>query len=96
LTIFLGCILKNILISALITQHFNDGLQNNLPGAGPTLESGTFLRDLASLNIQRGRDHGLPSYVNYAELCGSEAITDYSSLFLFNFAALIQLMESYE
>ena len=79
-----------------VDMNVVDGLQNNLPGAGPTLESGTFLRDLASLNIQRGRDHGLPSYVNYAELCGSEPITDYSSLFLFNFAALIQLMESYE
>lgn len=36
--------------------------------------------DLVSLNIQRGRDHGLPSYPSWREYCGFEKPTSFEDL----------------
>ncbi|KAL8615430.1 hypothetical protein ACOMHN_036250 [Nucella lapillus] len=36
--------------------------------------------DIAALNIQRGRDHGLPPYNRWRELCGQDTITDFTQL----------------
>uniref|UniRef100_A0A182J2E0 Uncharacterized protein n=1 Tax=Anopheles atroparvus TaxID=41427 RepID=A0A182J2E0_ANOAO len=36
--------------------------------------------DLAAINIQRGRDHGLPAYVNWRGPCGLSGVKDWSDL----------------
>ena len=36
--------------------------------------------DLASINIQRGRDHGLPGYAQYRHLCSGAPVTSFPSL----------------
>uniref|UniRef100_A0A182JVP7 Uncharacterized protein n=1 Tax=Anopheles christyi TaxID=43041 RepID=A0A182JVP7_9DIPT len=36
--------------------------------------------DLAAINIQRGRDHGLPAYVNWRGPCGLSTVKDWSDL----------------
>ncbi|MGI9242702.1 MAG: peroxidase family protein, partial [Verrucomicrobiales bacterium] len=52
-----------------------DGVRNFLFGAPG---SGGF--DLASLNIQRGRDHGLPSYNGVREAYGLPAVSSFSEI----------------
>lgn len=36
--------------------------------------------DLFSLDIQRGRDHGLPSYVNFRKVCNLSEIISFKDL----------------
>ena len=55
----------------------SDGLQNHL---GVVVNGAPLVIDLAATNINRGRDHGIPSYVKYREFCGLPPVTTFEEL----------------
>ncbi|KAJ8935261.1 hypothetical protein NQ318_007071 [Aromia moschata] len=60
--------------SQRIDVHYPEALINQLYTTG---DNGF---DVLSLDIQRGRDHGLPGYVHYRSLCGMPEVRDYDDL----------------
>ena len=54
-------------------------------------------QDMHSFNVQRGRDHGLPSYADVRVACGFPAVTTFSDLEdLMSARAVKQLASIYE
>lgn len=51
-----------------------DTLQNHL------FEFGGIALDLPAININRARDHGVPGYTKFRELCGGKSITSFDQL----------------
>ncbi|XP_076438135.1 peroxidasin homolog pxn-1-like [Babylonia areolata] len=52
--------------------------------------------DLGSLNIHRGRDHGLPPYLHYRELCGLQVYSSFEEMYRTEPYRSQTLMQVYE
>ncbi|XP_078492478.1 myeloperoxidase [Ciona intestinalis] len=69
-------------IRGMVTDHamkfdtdFAEGLIDRL-----FAEEGKYGKDLPAINIQRGRDHGVPSYNEHRKFCGLKAATNFDEL----------------
>ena len=73
-----------------------DTLQNHLFEVKVSDQT-IFSDDLAALNINRGRDHGIPSYNSYREKCGFKRAASFDQLIdLIDNLTIIKLQSTYE
>ena len=74
-SIFLGLINDKASLTGL---SLSNSMQNNL-FASPSFTTGLMI-DLAAVNINRGRDHGFPSYTQYRQYCGYPSVSTFEAL----------------
>ena len=68
-------------LRGMTIQKSEDYDNNFVPAVSNQLfDEGPFGLDLIALNIQRGRDHGLPGYIHYRKSCGGKTITNFDQL----------------
>ena len=69
-------ILKGLTIQPVesVDNNFVDDVTNFL------FDDGEMGIDLIAINMQRGRDHGVPGYVEYRDICGVGRATDFNDL----------------
>lgn len=63
-----------------ISQAVDDAMSQELTNHLFKEDTTAFGTDLASLNIQRGRDHGVPSYNTWREFCGLKRANSWNDL----------------
>jgi len=61
-------------------QAYDTSFEEDLKGHLFETDSDNFGMDLVSLNIQRGRDHALPAYMKWRQLCGLDTVTSWREL----------------
>ena len=77
-----------------------EAVHESLVIEGPTIEG--FVGDLMAINIQRGRDHALPPYIEFRRACDLDKnltgglVTDFSQLTNIDPAQLGKIKESYD
>ncbi len=62
-----------------VDRHFSTDLTQHLFEVRDRLGR-PFHFDLVSINIMRGRDHGIPSYTRYREFCGLQPVKSWNDL----------------
>jgi len=65
-------------LSQQIDPNFVEAVREQLIIEGPTFDG--IVGDLPAINIQRGRDHGLPGYVKFREACGGRPANNFYDL----------------
>lgn len=73
-----GTILRGLMMddALKVDTAMTEGLRNHLL----KVKGHLFGSDLMAMNIQRGRDHGLPGYNRYRTLCGLKKAKDFADL----------------